>query len=59
MKFSITFKTPDAIDYAVDEHGQEHEEEIKETARKFVRWGELITVEFDTETQSATVLPNR
>lgn len=59
MKFHITFKTPDAVDYAVDEHGQEFKEEIKETAQKFVRYGELVTIEFDTETQTATVLPVR
>jgi hypothetical protein len=59
MKLHITFKTPDAVDYAVDEHGQEFKEEIKKTTNKFVRYGELVTIEFDTETQTATVLPVR
>ncbi len=59
MKFRVTFKTPDAVDYAVDEYGLEHKDEIKETARKFVTYGEYITVEFDTETQTATVVPAR
>lgn len=57
MKFNVTFKTPDAVYYAVDEYGQEHKEEIEETASKFVSYGEYVTIEFDTETKTATVVP--
>lgn len=57
MKFTVTFKTPDAVDYAIEDLSEEEQEEAKETARKFVEYGEYITVKFDTETQTATVVP--
>ena len=68
MKFQLTFKTPyvtDAIDDMADaDHndGEEREnlvETAKELARKFVEYDEYIRIEFDTETQTATVVPVR
>ena len=75
MKFVISFKTPDAVDYAIkdaltynqeDEEGLDQDEidelrdkresEFRKVADKFVSYGEYISVEFDTETQTATVL---
>ena len=73
MKIKITFKTPDAVDDALEQEfatnyeedspsdrDEERVEEMKETARntieKFVRCGEYITVEFDTDNDTATVL---
>ena len=32
-------------------------EEIKDCAEKFIKYGELITIEFDTESQSAVAIP--
>jgi len=44
--------------------GEEHEElteywkkSFKEFAAKWVRYGELVTIEFDTDAGTATVLP--
>lgn len=59
MKFKVTFKTPDAVDYAIEDLSEDEQAEAKETARKFVEYGEYVVVEFDTETQTATVLPTR
>jgi hypothetical protein len=68
MKFKLTFKTPyvtDAIDDMADadlNDGEEREalvESGKELARKFVEYDEYIVIEFDTEKQTATVLPVR
>ena len=59
MKFSITFKTPDAVEEAIYDHTYDDnkQEEMRALTDKFVRYGELITVEFDTETGTATVVP--
>ena len=65
-KIRVVFKTPDAVDMAVQEAVQENTpvdiqdqaaEQIKKSLEKFVRWGEQITVEFDTEAGTATVIP--
>jgi hypothetical protein len=78
MKFSLTFKTPDVLDYALskymDTHCQSCEEHdqycqdcialeenslqaiarIKMFAKKFVQYEEYITIDFDTEEETAT-----
>ncbi len=60
MKFRVTFKTPDALDYALDDFPyDESREEAKEVAKQFIEYGEYITVEFDTEAKTATVVPLR
>ncbi len=73
MKFRVSFKTPDAVDYAIENVlGSERNalelnedafiarEEIKGTIKemcdKFVSYGECVTIEFDTETKTATVV---
>ncbi len=81
MKFRVTFKTPDALDPALQEHMDTHCEDhedhdpdcdkcfqledrgcaaisaIQKCAEKFIEYGEYVTIEFDTETQTATVVP--
>ena len=64
MKFQVQFKTPDALHYAITDACGKVELEKREalldslnyTANKYVRYGECITVEFDTESQTATVV---
>jgi len=54
MIFQVMFKTPDAFDHCdVDE---EDIEVAKATFDKFVEYGENITIEFDTEKQTAKVV---
>lgn len=74
MKFTLTFKSPDALDQVLnscpkcEEHplyvedcsdcaNEDIREDIREAAGKFVEYGEYITVEFDTNTGTAKVLP--
>lgn len=73
MKFAITFKSPDAFDYAITEAVKEYEksrelteeqfdeadEYLREFASKWVEWSEYITIEFDTELGTATVVKLR
>ncbi len=62
MRLRVTFKTPDAVDRAirdarvdaVDDTGLEAE--VRDTIDKFVRFGEYVTIEFDTTLGTATVL---
>ena len=63
-KIRVMFKTPDVVDMAIQEaigsgtdELTEMREQIEEALSKFVRWGEQITVEFDTEVGTATVIP--
>jgi len=61
MKIQITFKNPDALDYAIndalensssDKNSLTYDdiyEMISET--KYIQWGEYITVEFDTDSK--------
>jgi hypothetical protein len=64
VKVSITFKTPNAvadaidqeIDHALDDYeAEELVEQWNEKFKKWVRYGELITVDFDLDAGTATV----
>jgi len=65
MRIKITFKTPDAVDYVLNsrvcmenpEKSVELMEEAMNTINQFVKYGEVISVEFDTETNTARVIP--
>lgn len=69
-KVRVTFKTPDALDYALKDAGfknldypesdqeesdQEEWEVAKEIISKWVEYEELITIEFDLVNKTATV----
>jgi hypothetical protein len=68
MKFRVTFKTPNAVEYGLlssgaPEDGMGHldreDEDVRACfalAKKFVQYDEYVTIEFDTSTQTATVL---
>lgn len=77
MKFTITFKTPDAVKDVVndlvpripkDQRGnrldmEAHDEAVEEISSQvrnvtdlFMSYSEYVTIEFDTETKSATVV---
>lgn len=66
MKLKITFKTPDAVDYAIRDtfipaESDEDSVTIKDIENKLSKWvkyGEMITVEFDLEAMTAEVVPN-
>lgn len=62
-KIRITFKTPDAVSTALSEEFGDLEEEnekayqeAEEALGKFVKYGELVTIEFDTDEGTAEVL---
>lgn len=60
MKFRVTFKTPDAVQYALEELPADADfESAQKVLDKFVEYNEYVRIEFDTETQTATVVPTR
>ena len=55
MIITITFKTPDAVEYALGEFPEDVTEEAKKKLEKWIRYGEFVTIEFDLEKMTATV----
>jgi len=56
MKTKITFKTPDALFYAIQDLSPDDRELVEPIAKKFIKYGEIITVEIDTEKETCTVV---
>ena len=64
MKFSVFFKTPNAVVTAIDtthHHAgalnKNSLSAMEKVANKFVKFGEQVEIEFDTEEGTATVVP--
>lgn len=50
MKFTVTFKDPDAlVKFGTRKH-------LFDILNKYVKYGEYVTIEFDTEAKTATVI---
>lgn len=57
MIFQVTFKNPDALDDALDRVGEDAAEEAKSLCKdKWFRYGGYVTIEIDTEKETATVV---
>ena len=58
MKLTLSFKTPDVADYALEDiEDEDQKDEAQEAIDKWVKYGECLNVEIDTETGEARVLP--
>lgn len=62
MKIQLYFKTPDVVHYALQDEevlnlDEDQQDEIKSVISKYVEFGEAVTIEFNTKTGEATVLP--
>jgi hypothetical protein len=57
MKFTVSFKTPDALDWPLEEMPEEDREKAENFAAKWIEYGEEVNIEFDTVKKTATVLP--
>jgi uncharacterized protein YerC len=57
MKVRVTFKTPGVLDDVVSNQSEEAIDEALEFVKKYVKYEEYVTIEFDTEAKTATVLP--
>lgn len=57
MKIRITFKTPDALEYAIPgDVSDSLREKAYDIASKWINYGETITVEIDLDTKKIKVL---
>lgn len=64
MKLTIGFKTPDAIFYALqeatndegEELTEEEKEEIEEKLKRWIKYGESVSIEFDLDKMKAKVI---
>lgn len=62
MIIDVHLKTPYVADDAVDREGIEDEDEreaVRAFVKKFFKYGELLTVRFDTVAGTATVIKPR
>lgn len=57
MKIRLGFKTPDVLDYALEDISEDEKYAIKAVLEKWVKYGECITVEVDTVEGTCTVIP--
>lgn len=55
MKYTITFKTPDAVHYATEDMNEDDKAEAQRVASIFVKYGEVVSIEIDTEAETARV----
>ena len=58
MRVQITMKSPDACLDAFEGLTDEQRSKVQTVADKFFEYGEYVTLEIDTETESCTVLKN-
>lgn len=58
MKILLTFKTPDVLWQALKDccYNEEDRAEAERVCSKFVKYGEYIRIEVDTDTGTAKVL---
>ena len=56
MKFIVTFKNPDALDWSLEDYPEGNREEMKKFAERWIEHGEYVDIEFDTKKGTAIVL---
>ena len=58
MIIRLSFKTPDVVDYALEEiEDNDVKVEVEEACKKFVKYGEYLDVDINIETGTAVVIP--
>ena len=55
MIITATFKTPDVLDYALEDLDEDGADEVKKKLSKWIEYDECLTVKFDTDKMTATV----
>lgn len=59
MKIRMVLKTPDAIDNALMDVPDEIKGNVRNVLEKWLKWGECLTVEIDTDTETCIPIPVR
>jgi hypothetical protein len=52
---SITFKTPDAVDFATEDLDASEKEAAREALKKWISYGEYVTLSYDPNNDTMTV----
>ncbi len=55
----MTFKTPDVLDYALEDVPEDRHEYVRAKLARWVKWGEYVTVTFDLDRMTAKVEESR
>ena len=56
MKITLNFKTPDVIDYALEDIEDKFlVEKIKKSLSKWIKYGECVTLEYDSDDDTIKV----
>jgi len=56
MKIKVNFKSPDVLDYALEDLSSEDAKEVRGILGKWIKYEECVTLEFDTEEMTARVM---
>ncbi|MHC4649006.1 MAG: hypothetical protein ACYTBJ_26425 [Planctomycetota bacterium] len=56
MKITVTFKTPDVLEYALEDVPEEDRDMVEDKCRRWVKHGEYVTIQIDIENDTATVI---
>lgn len=56
MIVTVKFKTPDVLQYALEDLNEDEREEAERFIKKYVYWSEYVDLEFDTEKETVKVL---
>ena len=61
MQFRVTMKTPDALDEAIEASVPDDTaaESVRALCSQWFRYGEVITLEIDTNAATCVVIPSR
>ena len=57
MKVRLTFKSPDVVFHATEGMSDEDRQEAEAACEKWVKYGEYLTVDIDTETGECVPIP--
>jgi len=58
MKYRMTLKTPDCCNHMLDSADEgTARDNLYDLVQDYVRYGEYVTLEFDTQARTVTVVP--
>ena len=57
MKIRLDFKTPDVLEYALEDVSDDNlKEDIKDICKQWIEYSECISIEIDTDKETARVV---
>jgi hypothetical protein len=56
MKLNLIFKNPETLPEVLKDLNEEEYAKVKNAISKFIKWGEYVEIEIDTETMTAKIV---